>query len=140
MHAQVFALGVYSVFEQILEAIPTEERTEIFNAYIRSLDEDPETYRRDAAALEAAASVLTASETLGPDAQGLEVQKTLARVSEKVATGKFGYSKFFAIGLFRYAERRGLFAATPAVVAFHYRSNLSCHSSLTKSHPYGCML
>lgn len=39
---QVFALGVFSVFEQILEAIPGEERALIFNAYIRSLDEDPE--------------------------------------------------------------------------------------------------
>jgi hypothetical protein len=71
---QVFALGVYSVFEQILESIPAADRTEIFNAYINSLGEDPETYRRDAAALEAAAGVLTASEPLAPDAQGTEVQ------------------------------------------------------------------
>jgi len=95
---QVFALGVHSVFDQILEAIPSEDRTEIFNAYIRSLDEDPEMYRRDAAALEAAAS---ASSTLVPDASGAEVQKMLAGVAEQVASGKFSYSKFFAIGLFR---------------------------------------
>jgi hypothetical protein len=86
------------VFDQILEAIPSEDRTEIFNAYIRSLDEDPEMYRRDAAALEAAAS---ASSTLVPDASGAEVQKMLAGVAEQVASGKFSYSKFFAIGLFR---------------------------------------
>ena len=87
------------MFDQILEALPSEERTEIFNAYIQSLDEDPEVYRRDAAALEAAAS---ASQTLTPDANGAEVQKTLAGIAGQVAAGKFSYSKFVAIGLFRY--------------------------------------
>ena len=100
---QVFALGVCSVFEQVLESLPAEERTAIFNAYIQSLGEEPETYRRDAAALEAAAGALTSANTpLVPDASGLDVQKTLARVAEKVQAGKLAYSKFFAIGLFRW--------------------------------------
>ena len=38
---QVFALGVVSVFDQILEALPEQERNDIFNAYIGSLGEEP---------------------------------------------------------------------------------------------------
>ncbi len=95
---QVFALGVVSVFDQILEALPDAERTMIFNAYIQALGEDPETYRKDSAALEASAS---SGGSLQPDANGTDVQKTLAAIAESVAAGKLGYSKFFAIGLFR---------------------------------------
>ena len=51
--------------------------------------------------------MLTASEKLEPDASGTEVQKTLAQVAASVAEGKFSYSKFFAIGLFRLVRGNG---------------------------------
>lgn len=35
------------------------------------------------------------------------LQKTLARVAERAASGEFGYNKFFAIGLFRLLEVSG---------------------------------
>lgn len=103
---EVFALGLVSVFEQILESIGEKDRAEIFNAYIRALDEDPETYRRDAAALEKAAAALPPSAKLEP-AGDEEVQKILAKLAEKVQAGKLAYNRFFAIGLFRLLEITG---------------------------------
>lgn len=105
---EVFALGVISVLDQILEALPSDERNEIINAYVKSFGEDPATYRRDAEALEKAASELTGDAKLVPNAEGpFEVQKTLARIAELSSTSKLSYNKFFAIGLFRLLEITG---------------------------------
>jgi len=104
---EVFALGVVSMFEQVLESLPSEERSEIFNAYVRSIGEDPDAYRQDSAALESAAGKMSTTEELKPNAEGSDVQQVLAKVAAKVATGKFSYSKFFAIGLFRLLEIKG---------------------------------
>jgi hypothetical protein len=71
---QVFALGVVSVFEQVLESLPSEERSEIFNAYVRSIGEDPDAYRQDSAALESAAGKMSTTEELKPNAEGSDVQ------------------------------------------------------------------
>ena len=104
----VYALGVMSVFDQILEALPSDERTAIIDAYIRSLGEDPATYRRDAEALEKAASEITGDAKLIPSAEGpFEVQKTLASIAELSTSGKLSYNKFFAIGMFRLLEITG---------------------------------
>ena len=88
-------------------------RIEIFNAYIRALNEDPEVYRRDAARLEAAAEAMTSSDKLGPEGE-LEVQKALAKVKAMTASGKFAQNKFFSIGLFRLLEITG--AKEPAAL------------------------
>lgn len=104
----VFALGVVSVFDQILEALPEQERNDIFNAYIGSLGEEPSTYRKDAEALEKATALVTVDAKLEANSEGsLEVQKTLARIAEEVSSGKLAYNKFFAIGLFRMLEITG---------------------------------
>ena len=43
---QVFALGFVSVFDQITEGLPGEGPSDIFNAYMTALQEDPEQYRK----------------------------------------------------------------------------------------------
>lgn len=103
---EVFALGLVSVFEQILETMEESERTQIFDAYIKALGEEPEKYRQDAAGLEKAAAALPGAEKLGTQGEQ-EVQKALARISEKVSKGGLAYNKFFAIGLFRLLEITG---------------------------------
>lgn len=104
----VFALGVVSVFDQILEALPEQERNDIFNAYIGSLGEDPNTFRADAAALEKATALVSGDAKLEVNSEGsLEVQKTLGRLAAEVSAGKLGYNRFFAIGLFRMLEITG---------------------------------
>eukprot|EP00195_Chlamydomonas_chlamydogama_P010548 CAMPEP_0202900416 /NCGR_PEP_ID=MMETSP1392-20130828/11552_1 /ASSEMBLY_ACC=CAM_ASM_000868 /TAXON_ID=225041 /ORGANISM="Chlamydomonas chlamydogama, Strain SAG 11-48b" /LENGTH=268 /DNA_ID=CAMNT_0049586799 /DNA_START=53 /DNA_END=859 /DNA_ORIENTATION=+ len=104
---EVFALGCVSVFEQILESMNADERAKIFSAYITALGEDPEKYRKDAAALESAASSLSGPEQLSPDASGSKVQTVLSKVADMSAGGKLSYNKFFAIGLFRLLELTG---------------------------------
>ena len=105
---EVFALGVMSVLDQILEALPSDERAAIIDAYIRSFGEEPSMYRRDAEAMEKAAAEVTGDAKLIPSAEGsLEVQKKLARIAELSTTGKLSYNKFFAIGMFRLLEITG---------------------------------
>lgn len=104
---EIYALGVVSVFEQIMESVSEDERTKIFNAYITALGENPETYRSDAVKIEQIAGSLTGPEALTADASGSELQKALARVSERSASNAFNYNKFFAIGLFRLLELTG---------------------------------
>ena len=60
-------------------------------------------YRRDAESLEKAIAALGGAK-LEPNAEGAEVQKTLARLAEKVSAGQLAYNRFFAIGLFRLAQ------------------------------------
>ena len=43
---QVFALGFVSVFDQVLEGLPDNDRESLFNAYISSLDEEGSKYRQ----------------------------------------------------------------------------------------------
>ncbi|CAL0333889.1 unnamed protein product [Lupinus luteus] len=49
----VFALGFVTVYDQLMEGYPSDEdRNAIFQAYIKSLNEDPDQYRVDAQKLE----------------------------------------------------------------------------------------
>ncbi len=52
---QVAALGFVSVFDQIMEGLPTEEQKAVLDAFAGALNEDAAQYRRDAEELEAAA-------------------------------------------------------------------------------------
>lgn len=58
---------------------------------------------QDAEKLEGWAKGLSGPTDLKPEASGDEVQQKLAGIAEKAAAGKFLYTKFFAIGLFRRA-------------------------------------
>lgn len=111
---EVFALGFVSVFDQVLDGLDEAQRTDIFNAYIDSLGENPAQYRKDAAALEQQASELSGPEQLVPEEGGNAVQQALNKVASKAAAGNFAYNKFFAIGLFRLLELTG--AKEPAAL------------------------
>lgn len=110
----MFALGFVSVFDQILDTLTEQERKDIFAAYINSLGESPEQYRKDAAAMEQLASSMSGPEALTPDASGNELQKALAQIADASAAGTLAYNKFFAIGLFRLLELTG--AKEPAAL------------------------
>lgn len=71
---QIYALGFVSVFEQIMESIDAEERKKIFNAYITALNENPDTFRSDAAKIEQQAGSLSGPDALTPDANGSDLQ------------------------------------------------------------------
>ncbi|KAL6784639.1 THF1 [Auxenochlorella protothecoides x Auxenochlorella symbiontica] len=101
----ITALGVVSIFDQLLEGLP--EQDPIFEAFIKALQEDPAQYRGDARRLEEAAGSLGGPENLKPDAEGSEIQKTLAQTAEAIKSGNFLYTRFFAVGLFRLLELAG---------------------------------
>lgn len=114
---EVMALGFVSVYDQVLDGLPEEERNAIFQAYIGALGENAEQYRSDAAKLEKLAAELAAgpgAAGLAADASGSEVQQVLARVAAASAEGNLAYNKFFAIGLFRLLELAG--AKEPAAL------------------------
>lgn len=43
---QVFALGFVSVFDQIVEGLPGDSAGDIFSAYVKAIQEDPDQYRK----------------------------------------------------------------------------------------------
>lgn len=110
----VFALGVVSAYEQILESLSETDRNTIFAAYISALGENADQYKADAAQLESLATTMTGPDALAPDANGNALQQALFAVADKSAAGTFSYSKFFAIGLFRLLELTG--AKEPAAL------------------------
>jgi hypothetical protein len=74
MHGiQIFALGITSVFNQILDDMDEKQREAIFTAYTKALKEDPGTYRKDAAKLTELAESCSSADDLKPDASGSEV-------------------------------------------------------------------
>lgn len=106
-YTEVAALGLVSVFDQILEGLPEAERAQVFDAFVASLQEDPARYRADAARLEEWAKGAGGPEAVAPDAGGADGQQALQRAADAVASGKFLYTKFFAVGLFRLLELAG---------------------------------
>lgn len=109
MYNEVTALGITSIFDQVLDGLPDGERKAVFDAFIRALEEDPDKYHSDAKKLEDWAKNRTGGDGLTPDANGDEVQKALAKIAEaaKSGAGQFLYTKFFAVGLFRILELAG---------------------------------
>ncbi|KAK9823138.1 hypothetical protein WJX72_000536 [[Myrmecia] bisecta] len=104
---EVFALGFVSVFDQVLDGLPSASQEQVFAAYINALDEDPARYRADAEKVEGWAKALSGAADLKPDASGGELQQLLAGIAERAAANNFLYTKFFAIGLFRLLELTG---------------------------------
>ena len=74
---QIFALGIVSIFDQVLDEMSAEERDSIFKAYIGSLDEEPDKYRKDADKLTEMAEACSSPDDLIPDANGSEVRSRL---------------------------------------------------------------
>lgn len=103
-YSEVAALGVCSVFDQVLEGLPAPEREAVFDAYIKALQEDPKKYRDDAEKLESWAKGVSDRAELTPNPEGPEGAQALARTAEDIKSGSFLYTKFFAVGLFRLLE------------------------------------
>ncbi|GMH36568.1 hypothetical protein BSKO_04436 [Bryopsis sp. KO-2023] len=104
----IFAMGVTSAFDQILEDLGDEGQV-LFEAYIESLGEDPKQYRSDSKALEEACSGLEGISSLVPsDGESTPVSEIVSKVAAQVKEGNFHYNKFFAIGLFRLLELTGV--------------------------------
>lgn len=106
-YSEVTSLGICSVFDQVLEGLPPAERDAVFEAYVAALQEDAAQYRKDAAELEEWARSLSSPEEVTPKSDGSTGQQALARVAQAVGDGKFLYTKFFAVGLFRILELTG---------------------------------
>jgi photosystem II biogenesis protein Psp29 len=102
-YTPVQALGVCSVFDQILVGLPEAEQEQVFTAYIQALNESPEQYRKDAAALEEQAKAAGSLDDLLPASNAM-----MAQIAESVSKGQFLYTKFFAVGIFRMLELAGL--------------------------------
>jgi hypothetical protein len=62
---------------------------------------------QDAEKMESLAQALGGPSELKPNAEGGELQKSLAVIAERAGKGEFLYTKFFAIGLFRLLEITG---------------------------------
>ncbi|CAN1844054.1 Protein THYLAKOID FORMATION1, chloroplastic [Linum perenne] len=101
----VFALGFVTVYDKLMEGYPVDEDREIiFQAYIKALQEEPEQYRNDANKLEEWARAQTAASLVEFPSREGEVEGLLKAIAERAAAGKFSYSRFFAVGLFRLLE------------------------------------
>lgn len=70
------ALGVTSVFNQILDEMDAGVKAAVFSAYIKSLDEKPETYTEDGQKLADMASACSSPADLKPDADGTDVRSS----------------------------------------------------------------
>jgi len=106
----IFALGFVSAFDQILEGFDSPAKDDIFNAYLKSLDENPSTYRSDATKLESACRELNGNldDLVSDEIKNSNLLKSsLTRIAENAKNGNFYYTKFFAIGLFRVLELTG---------------------------------
>lgn len=102
----VFALGFVTVYDRLMEGYPSDEdRDAIFKAYIGALSEDPAQYRADAQKLEEWAKTQSPSSLVEFASKDGEIEGILKDIAERAGSkGKFSYSRFFAVGLFRLLE------------------------------------
>ena len=70
----MFALGITSVFSQILDDMSKDESEAIFSAYIKALGEDAKTYQQDADKITKLAESCSGPDDLKPDGDGSEVR------------------------------------------------------------------
>jgi hypothetical protein len=78
---QVFALGFVSVFDQVLDGM-SEDKDQIFKAYIGALDEDAERYRADADKLGGWAKELKGASELTPSEDGNDVSHSSSKFAQ----------------------------------------------------------
>merc|ERR1712157_242441 len=80
------------------------DKQRLFNAYIGSLQSNPDQFRKDARSIQEWATGASSLDNLMPDSSGTQVQKDLAGISKAFGSGKKAYNKFIAIGIFRILE------------------------------------
>lgn len=99
-----YYLGVLTTFERFMAGYtPESDKDSIFNALCQSVDDNPEEYRRQGAALLALAQRKSSAELINwlssptPENDTEEIIEALKRISEN---DDFKYSRLFAIGLY----------------------------------------
>ncbi|KAG8364644.1 hypothetical protein BUALT_Bualt18G0018800 [Buddleja alternifolia] len=106
LYDPLFALGFVTVYDQLMDGYPSDEdRDAIFKAYIEALNEDPAQYRHDSTKLEEWARAQSPTSLVDFASREGEVENSLKDIAERAGSnGKFSYSRFFAVGLFRLLE------------------------------------
>jgi len=101
---ELFALGIVTVINQLMEGSPDAENERIQNAYFGALGEDIAKFKQDALELEEWARSRGKDLTLdGTDA----VTEKLKVIAARAGSSEFQYSKFFSIGLFQMLQQSG---------------------------------
>ncbi len=103
----IYALGVVTAFDRFMQGYKPEEDFEsIYNALIKSVEEDPQKYKQDAKKLEDLAKSLAAKDLVSNISQlRLGNNSDLQGLLEDIANNpKFKYSRLFAIGLYTLLE------------------------------------
>jgi photosystem II biogenesis protein Psp29 len=103
----IYALGVATTFDRFMQGYrPDSDKTSIFNAICKSVEEDPQKYSNDAAQLRSQASSMNANDfleqvkQLSTDQSG-GLMGTLRSIADNP---KFRYCRLFAVGLFSILE------------------------------------
>lgn len=103
----IYALGVVTTFDRFMQGYkPDEDKESIYNALIKSVEEDPQKYRQDAQRLEELAKNLSGKDVINNLSQKrLGNDSDLQGLLESIANNSsFKYSRLFAIGLYTLLE------------------------------------
>lgn len=106
----IYALGVVTTYDRFMQGYkPEEDKESIYNALIKSVEEDPEKYRQDAKRLEDLAKSLPTKDLVSDLSQKrLGNDSDLQALLENIANNpSFKYSRLFAIGLYTLLESSG---------------------------------
>eukprot|EP01024_Parvocaulis_polyphysoides_P025289 TRINITY_DN2309_c1_g1_i1.p2 TRINITY_DN2309_c1_g1~~TRINITY_DN2309_c1_g1_i1.p2 ORF type:complete len:286 (-),score=58.23 TRINITY_DN2309_c1_g1_i1:464-1321(-) len=104
---EVYALGLTSAFDQILDGYEFEGKEEIFEAFTKAVNLNPGQIRGDQKMMEQWLSSANGWENVLPKEDGSDGQQKLMALVNRIKDGKFQYSKFFAVGMFRILELAG---------------------------------
>ncbi|WP_026104408.1 photosystem II biogenesis protein Psp29 [Anabaena sp. PCC 7108] len=104
----IYALGFVTSFDRFMQGYqPERDQEAIFSALCKSVEQDPQLYRQDAARLQAVAQSLPAKDLIAWLSQTthLDVDGDLQAQLQGIADNpNFKYSRLFAIGLFSLLE------------------------------------
>ena len=103
----IYALGVVTTFDRFMEGYkPDEDKESIYDALIKSVEQDPQKYRQDAQRLEELAKNLSGKDVVNNLSQKrLGNDSDLQTLLESIANNSsFKYSRLFAIGLYTLLE------------------------------------
>ena len=103
----IYALGVVTTYDRFMQGYkPEEDKESIYNALIKSVEEDPIKYRQDAQRLEELAKGISAKDLVANLSQKrLGNDSDLQTLLESIANNpSFKYSRLFAIGLYTLLE------------------------------------
>ncbi len=103
----IYALGVVTTFDRFMQGYkPQEDFESIYNALIKSVEEEPQQYRQDAQRLKDLAKNLPVKDLVSNlSQQRLGDDSDLKALLENIANNpKFKYSRLFAIGIYSLLE------------------------------------